>query len=218
MTETGDGGDQSSKARADESGTCIHLVRHGETAWSLTEQHTGRTDIPLTAHGEEQARSLAPALSAITFDHVLSSPARRARDTCDLAGFAERRIIVPDLAEWDYGDYEGKRSGEIRAIRPGWNVYQDGCPGGESPREIAARADRAIASILRLSGTVLVFSHGQFSCCLAARWIGLPVAQAQHFQMDPASLSMLAFNPDHPGLAVIAGWNARPPIGTSVRQ
>jgi broad specificity phosphatase PhoE len=185
----------------------VYLVRHGETPWSLTGQHTGRTDVALTAHGEDQARALAPALGAIDFDRVLTSPALRARQTCELAGFADEAVVVADLAEWDYGDYEGKSSSEIRKQRPGWNVYRDGCPGGESVLDVTVRADRVIASFRALSGTILVFSHGQFGCSLAARWIDLAVLQAQHLQMDPASVGVLAFNPAHPAVAVIAYWN-----------
>jgi broad specificity phosphatase PhoE len=188
----------------------VYLVRHGATAWSLSKRHTGKTDIDLTSLGEEQALALAPVLDVIHFDHVLTSPARRARRTCELAGFAEQALIVADLAEWDYGDYEGKLSSDIRQHRPDWNVYQDGCPGGESVRDVADRADRVIASLRALSGHVLVFSHGQFGCSLAARWIGLAITEAQHFQMDPASIGVLSFDPDHPRLAVIAHWNGTP--------
>ncbi len=185
----------------------IYLVRHGETAWSLTGQHTGKTDIALTQHGEAQALALAQVLGAIEFGHVLTSPAVRARRTCELAGFTAQAVMSADLAEWDYGDYEGKRSSDIRKLRPDWNVFQDGCPGGDSVRDVTGRADRVIASLRALSGAVLMFSHGQFGCSLAARWIGLPVAVAQHLQMDPASIGVLAYNPTHPEMAVIAQWN-----------
>lgn len=185
----------------------IYLVRHGETAWSLTGQHTGNTDIPLTEHGEEQALALASVLGVFEFDHVLTSPALRARRTCELSGFGELAAECANLAEWDYGDYEGKRSSDIRKDRPDWNVFQDGCPGGESVRDVTLRADCVIASLRALSGSVLVFSHGQFGCSLAARWIGLPVVAAQHLQLDPASVSVLALNPSHPGLPVLAHWN-----------
>lgn len=188
----------------------VYLVRHGETPWSLTGQHTGRTDIALTQHGEEQALALAPVLKAIAFNHVLTSPALRARQTCELAGFAGQAVVDADFAEWDYGDYEGKRSSDIRKDRPGWNVFQDGSAGGESVRDVTVRADRAMALLLSLSGTVLLFSHGQFGCSLAARWTGLPVVEAQHLQMDPASISVLGFNPTHLELAVIAHWNWTP--------
>jgi probable phosphoglycerate mutase len=188
----------------------IYLVRHGETSWVLSGQHTGKTDIALTAHGEEQALALAPALSSIRFDHVLISPTLRARRTCELAGFAKLAVTDVDLAEWDYGDYEGKLSSDIRKDMPGWNVYQDGCPGGESVRDVTARADRVVASSRALSGNVLLFSHGQFGCCLATRWIGIAIAEARHLQMDVASISVLAFNSAHVDLAVIALWNSTP--------
>jgi broad specificity phosphatase PhoE len=200
------------RQRGDGGPLSVYLVRHGETSWSLTGQHTGMTDISLTEHGEKQALALVPALSAIAFDHVLTSPALRARQTCELAGFAGQAAVDADLAEWDYGDYEGKRSSDIWKDRPGWNVFQDGSPGGESVRNVTVRADRAIASLRSLTGTVLLFSHGQFGRSLAARWIGLPVVEAQHLQMDTASISVLGSSPTHLELAVIAQWNCTPAI------
>jgi len=188
----------------------LYLVRHGETEWSLNGQHTGRTDIALTAHGEAEARTLDPALRAIRFDRVFTSPARRARRTCELAGLGAAAEIDPDLQEWDYGAYEGKRSAEIRSLNPGWGVYRDGAPGGESVADVAARADRVIERYLALGGTIAVFSHGHFGCSLGARWIGLPVGMAQHFFLGTASLSILGFNPRHPGVPIIAQWNASP--------
>ena len=185
----------------------LYLVRHGETEWSLSGRHTGRTDLALTAHGESQARALRAALQAVQFARVFTSPAQRARSTCALAGLAAAAETEPDLAEWDYGDDEGLRSADIRKQRPGWNVYRDGCPGGESPGQVAARADRLLGRLRGLGGNVALFSHGQFGCSLAARWIGLPVAAGQHLQFDPASFGVLAFNPSHPGLPVIAHWN-----------
>ncbi len=188
----------------------IHFVRHGETDWSLSGRHTGRTDIALTAHGEDEALALAPELGAVRFAHVFTSSASRARRTCALAGLAAMAEILPDLAEWDYGDYEGRLSADIVEDSPDWSVYRDGCPGGESPSDVSGRADRVIARLRTLNGDVALFSHGQFGCCLAARWIGLPVLEAQHFQLDPASVSILGWNPKRPGLAVIARWNAQP--------
>ncbi len=186
----------------------LHLIRHGETAWSLSGQHTGRTDLALTAQGEGQARSLKPLLDAIRFDAVFTSPALRARRTCELAGpTLPAAMVEPDLAEWDYGQYEGKTSRDIRKDRPGWNCYRDGCPGGESPGDVSHRADRLIARLCRLRGNVALFSHGEFGCSLAARWIGLPVGQGEHLQLGTASLSILGFNPAHAGLPVIARWN-----------
>ncbi len=186
----------------------LHLIRHGETAWSLSGQHTGRTDVGLTTHGEAQARSLGTLLDAIRFASVFTSPASRARRTCELAGPGlPAAAIDPDLAEWDYGQYEGKVSSDIWKDRPGWNCYRDGCPGGESPGDVSNRADRLIARLCRLRGNVALFSHGEFGCSLAARWIGLPVEQGEHLQLGTASLSILGFNPAHAGLHVIAQWN-----------
>ena len=188
----------------------VYLVRHGETEWSLTGQHTGRTDIALTAHGEDEARALAPTLRALRFDHVLTSPAQRAQRTCALSGLASAAVIEPDLAEWDYGEYEGKRSAEIHHDSPGWSVFHDGCPGGERPGDIVNRADRLIARLRALSGNVAVFSHGHFGCCLAVRWIGLALVEGEHLQLGTASLSVLGFNPSHLDVPVIAQWNFRP--------
>jgi probable phosphoglycerate mutase len=191
----------------------LYLIRHGETAWSLTGQHTGHTDLPLTAHGEEEARKLTPWLKTVQFSHVLTSPLRRAQRTCALAGLESAAEIEPDLAEWDYGDYEGKLSIDIRKERPGWNIFRHGCPGGEMPDQISVRADRLIARLHALDGNVALFSHGEFGCALAARWIGLPVVEGQHFQLGTGSLGILSFNPSHPGIPVIALWNASPNSG-----
>ena len=190
----------------------LYFIRHGQTEWSVSGQHTGRTEIPLTAQGEDQARELAPWLRQIHFARVLTSPRQRARRTCALAGLWARAEIEQDLQEWDYGDYEGKLSLDIRKQRPGWDVFQDGCPGGEMPEEVAARADRLIAHLCMMEGKVALFSHGEFGLALAARWIGLPVIEGQHFLLDTASLSILSFNPAHPARRVIALWNASPAI------
>lgn len=184
-----------------------YLIRHGETAWSLTGQHTGRTDLKLTTHGASQARELAPRLLKIKFTAILVSPSLRARQTCDLAGFGSASEIEPDLAEWDYGDYEGQRSADIRGERPHWNIWRDGCPRGETPSGVSARADRLIARLCALGGNVALFSHGQFGAGLAARWIGLPLFMGQHFALHPASLSILGHEPAHPDLRVIKLWN-----------
>ena len=188
----------------------LYLIRHGETEWSLSGQHTGRTDIPLTARGEDEARALGPCLRVIQFARVLTSPQQRARRTCELTGLEREIEIEPDLAEWDYGDYEGRRSVDIRKERPNWNVFRDGCPHGETPEQVSGRADRLIAHLRVLDGNVALFSHGQFGCSLAARWIGLPVTEAQHFSFGTASLSVLAYNPSHPEVRVIARWNTAP--------
>ena len=186
----------------------LYLIRHGETEWSLTGQHTGLTDIPLTAHGEKVARELARSLKGISFSHVLTSPLQRASKTCDLAGLGAAATVEPDLAEWDYGDYEGKRSLDIRKQRADWNVFRDGCPGGESVTQICQRADRLIGRLRGLDGNTALFSHGQFGSVLAVRWVGLALVSAQHFPLATASLSLLGFADHHPEVPVIARWNA----------
>jgi probable phosphoglycerate mutase len=196
----------------------LYLIRHGETAWSLTGQHTGRTDIPLTAQGEKEARNLVPWLRDVQFARVLTSPRRRAQRTCALAGLGQDAEIESNLAEWDYGDYEGKRAVDIRREHPGWNVFHDGCPGGETPAEVSARADRLIKRLCSMEGNVGLFSHGQFGLALAARWIGLPILDGQHFLFGTASVSILSFSVAHPGVAVIGLWNASPAILDRIHQ
>jgi broad specificity phosphatase PhoE len=185
----------------------LYLIRHGETAWSLSRQHTGRTDIALTARGEEEARQLEPRLRDIAFAHVLTSPLQRARQTCALAGLGAAAAIAADLAEWDYGDYEGRRSVDIHKTRANWNIFRDGCPHGEMPAQISARADRFIAYLRTLQGNIALFSHGHFGGVLAVRWIGLPLAAAQHFPLATASVSVLADDPHHGDVPIIAQWN-----------
>jgi probable phosphoglycerate mutase len=185
----------------------LYLVRHGETEWSRSGQHTGRTDVTLTTSGEDQARALQPILRGIAFDRVLSSPAIRAQRTCALAGLGGSAQVEPDLAEWDYGEYEGRTSADIRRERPGWSVFRDGCPGGEAVAEVALRADRLIARLAAMSGNIALFSSGQFGCSLAARWIGSGVIEAQHLMLGTASISVLGTNPAHPELRVIIHWN-----------
>ena len=186
----------------------LYLIRHGETAWSITGQHTGFTDIVLTPHGEDEARVLGSRLRTVQFTRILTSPLLRARQTCELAGFGAAGEIDPDLVEWNYGDYEGKRTVDIHEERPGWNVWRDGCPHGETPVNVSDRADRLLARLRGLSGNVALFSHGQFGSALAARWIGLAVIEAQHLALGPASISMLAREAGHPKVPVIALWNA----------
>ncbi len=181
----------------------LYLIRHGETEWTISGQHTGRTDIPLTAHGEDEARELAPRIRDIPFAHVLTSPRERARRTCELLGLGDVAEIELDLVEWDYGDYEGQRSADIREGRPSWNLFRDGSPRGEAPAQISARADRLIARVRGLDGNVALFSHGHFGRVLAARWIGLSVEQAQHLLLSTASLSVLCYEHDrtcHPAI------------------
>jgi broad specificity phosphatase PhoE len=189
----------------------IYFIRHGETAWSLTGQHTGLADIALTPHGEAMASKLATSLQGVEFSKVLTSPRLRARRTCELAGLGglgSEAEIEPLLAEWDYGEYEGLRSAEIRQLHPGWDIWTSPCPGGETADHIGDRADQLIARLIEFSGNVILFSHGHFGRVLAARWIGLPVSQGQHFALDPASISILGFEASHPQRRVISRWNA----------
>ena len=186
----------------------LYLMRHGETAWSLSGQHTGRTDIPLTEQGEQDARKLAERLRAVRFSRVFTSPLQRARRTCELAGLGDVAEIEPDLAEWDYGDYEGQRPVDIRKARPDWNVFRDGCPGGESPAQVSGRADRVIARLRMLEGDIAIFSHGHFGRVLAARWIGLELRQAQHLLLSTASVSILGYEHNVAEVPAIVSWNA----------
>ena len=186
----------------------LYLIRHGETAWSLSGQHTGRTDIPLIEQGEQDARKLAKRLHAVSFSRVFTSPLRRARRTCELAGLDDSAEIEPDLAEWDYGDYEGQRLVEIRNGRSGWNLYRDGCPRGESPAQVSERADRLIARLRTMGGNIAVFTHGSFGRVLGVRWIGLPVMQAQHFLLGTASVSVLGYGHNLAEDPAIVLWNA----------
>lgn len=195
----------------------VYLFRHGETEWSASGRHTGRTDLSLTVAGDAEARALRSAIAGIRFDNVFTSPALRARRTCELAGLAADAEIDPDLAEWDYGEFEGKRSRTIRETRPEWMVYRDGCPGGESASDSSNRADRVIAKLRSLSGTIALFSHGQFGCSLAVRWIGLQIAEAQHLWFATASFGILGTDPNHPGVSVIAQWNVGAPHRRSLR-
>lgn len=172
----------------------VYLARHGETAWSLTGQHTGATDLPLTDHGELNARALKERLSGLSFAKVFSSPLRRAFRTCELAGFANVAEIEHDLVEWSYGEYEGRTGAEIRKERPDWQLFRDGCPGGELPEQAAARADRVISKIRAVNDDVLVFSSGHFIRVLATRWIGLDLTQnARCFMLTTASLSAVGY-------------------------
>ena len=188
----------------------IFLVRHGQTAWSLSGQHTGRTDIPLTAEGEAEARTLHERLRTHEFNRAFTSPLQRARQTAGLAALATPVAIEPDLVEWDHGEYEGLRSAEIRAIQPDWNLYQHGCPGGESSAQVSDRADRVIAMIRALEGDIAIFSHGHFGCVLAVRWIGLKIEQASHFLLDTASVSILGYGHQRATEPALMLWNARP--------
>jgi broad specificity phosphatase PhoE len=185
----------------------IYVARHGETAWSITGQHTGLTDLPLTERGEHNASRLKNRLKDLDFKQVYVSPLQRARRTCELAGFGAVAEIDPDLVEWDYGQYEGRRSAEIHAERPDWELFRDGCPGGESPAQVAVRADRVVSRLREVSGNALVFSSGHFIRVLASRWLGIaPTVNSRYFLLGTASLSALGYDQ---GLSrpVIQLWN-----------
>lgn len=188
----------------------LYLIRHGETEWSRSGRHTGRTDIALTEQGEQMARDLARPLAEVDFATVLTSPRRRAQDTCTLAGLAALATMEPDLAEWDYGDYEGLRSVEIAAERPGWDIWRDGCPGGETAAAVSARADHLVERLRGLSGNVALFTHGHFGRVLTTRWLGQPITLGQHLILDPATIGLLGIDARHGQTPVILRWNASP--------
>jgi probable phosphoglycerate mutase len=187
------------------------LIRHGETAWSLSGQHTGLTDVPLTEHGEQQARALGTVLHAMSFTQVLVSPLQRARRTCELAGLGSRARVVAQLHEWDYGAYEGLTRAQIRAQQPDWDVFRDGCPGGESPAQLLARVDGLLSELRALAGRIALFSHGHLLRALAVRWIELPLRAGLHFGLDAASLSLLSYEHDDPLEPAIELWNLQAP-------
>ena len=167
----------------------VYLVRHGETAWTLSRQHTGRTDLPLTEHGEQQARSSGERLRDLSFVKVFTSPSQRAMRTAELAGLGSRAEVDPDLAEWDYGQYEGRRTAEILAERPDWQLFRDGCPGGEAADQVGARADRVIRRVRAVKGDVAVFSSAHILRVVAARWLGLEPAGGRFLLLGTASIS-----------------------------
>src|SRR5215475_9941274 len=172
----------------------VYLARHGETAWTISGQHTGRTDLPLTERGERNARRLEERLRGLNFAKVLTSPLQRASRTCELAGFGPVAEIEQDLVEWNYGDYEGRRSADIHREHPNWELFRDGCPGGESPAEAAARADRVVNRVRAVPGDVLLFSSGHFIRVLATRWLGLEVTvNAKRFMLSTASVSAVGY-------------------------
>ena len=174
----------------------IYLARHGETVWSVSGQHTGRTDLPLTARGERHARRLKDRLDGLGFDKVYTSPLQRAARTCELAGFGAVADIDPDLVEWDYGEYEGRRTVEIRKDRPDWRLFRDGCPGGETPDQVGARANRVVGRIRAVRGNVLIFSSGHFLRVLSARWLGLDPAAGRYFLLGTAGICTLGYEHD----------------------
>lgn len=186
----------------------IYLARHGETEWSVTGQHTGLTDLPLTAQGEQNARQLGERLKDLRFAAVYTSPLQRARRTCELAGFGDRVQTDADMVEWNYGDYEGRRTADIRKERPDWNLFRNGCPGGETAAQVGARADRVIARLRSVSGDALLFGHRHFLCVLAVRWVGLSAERGGVLLLSEASVSILGYDHsvDEP---VIQQWNEK---------
>jgi broad specificity phosphatase PhoE len=184
----------------------IYLARHGETAWSVTGQHTGLTDLPLTERGERNAARLGERLAGSVFAKVLTSPLQRAARTCELAGFGDVAEVDRDLVEWNYGDYEGLRTAEIHAKRPDWELFRDGCPNGESPEQVGARADRVVRRVRAIKGNMLIFSSGHFLRVFAARWLGLEPAAGKFFMLDTASLGALSYEHDLCS-PVVRFWN-----------
>lgn len=187
---------------------CIYLMRHGETEWSLSGQHTGRADILLTENGETEARGIGEQVLGVTFRHVLVSPLQRAKQTCIYAGFGEKALIEPDLLEWHNGEYEGRTHKEIEKLSPGWNLFRDGCPAGESPQQISDRADHLISKLKAMDGNVALFSHGHFGRVLGARWIGLSVEFAERLLLDTASVSILSYQHGNFNQPAISLWNS----------
>lgn len=183
----------------------VYLLRHGETEWSLNGRHTGVTDVPLTENGRVAARLLRPILAEVTFLLVLTSPLQRARETCELAGLGQFATVEPDLIEWNYGEYEGLKTEQIRLTRPGWSVFRDGCPGGETPDQIGARADRVLNTIRATEGNVALFAHGHILRVLAARWINLSASCGENFLLDTGTLNVLGYYRESPAFKI---WNA----------
>jgi probable phosphoglycerate mutase len=186
---------------------CVYLVRHGETEWSASGKHTGRTDIPLTAEGERKARALRDRLKGLKFNRIFTSPLQRAARTCALAGFGDAAKADPDLLEWDYGDYEGRKTNEILSERPGWLLFRDGCPNGEQPADVGARADRFINRLRAAEDQSIAFSSGHILRVLAARWLGLAPSEGRLFMLGTASVSILGYEHDKDEPAV-ALWNS----------
>jgi broad specificity phosphatase PhoE len=182
----------------------VHLIRHGETDWSLSGQHTGISDISLTEKGRKVAQMWKPILSDEEFALVLTSPLKRARETCELAGLSDRAQVDPDLTEWNYGEYEGLTPQQIHAKRPDWNLFKDGAPGGETPEQVESRVDRVISKVRTAGGHAALFSHGHLLRSLAARWMGLHACDGQRFLLDTATLSVMSY---YRGVPAIKRWN-----------
>jgi probable phosphoglycerate mutase len=189
----------------------VFVIRHGETAWSLSGQHTGTTDIPLTDNGRRLATRLRPVLARESFARVLTSPLRRARETCELVGLAGTAAVDPDLVEWNYGKYEGLTPAQIHVTAPGWLIFRDGAPGGETPAEVGARVDRVIGRVRAVEGDVALFAHGHVLRVLVARWLDLPPAAGRLFLLDTGTVSILSY---YRGLPALKTWNA-PAFGES---
>jgi probable phosphoglycerate mutase len=183
----------------------VYAIRHGETEWSLNGRHTGTTDIPLTENGRRVAEMLRPAVALHRFALVLVSPLQRARETCALAGLGDKAVMEPDLVEWTYGDYEGLTPAQIHVTAPGWLIFRDGCPGGETPDDVGARVDRVIARARGVDGDVALFAHGHVLRVLVARWLGLPAGGGQHFLLDTGTMSVLGY---YRGIPALKTWNA----------
>jgi len=183
----------------------IFAIRHGETAWSLSGQHTGMTDIPLTDNGRRLAARIRPVLEREAFARVITSPLQRARETCELAGLGAGAVLDPDLVEWNYGEYEGLTSEQIHEKAPGWLIFRDGCPGGETPEDVGPRVDRVIARARATSGDVALFAHGHVLRVLVARWLGLAAGAGQHFLLDTGTLNVLGYYREIPAVKT---WNA----------
>ena len=192
----------------------VYLARHGETAWTISRQHTGVTDLPLTARGEAEVVRLGEWLEGLRLAAVLTSPLQRAVRTCEIAGFGSLAEVVPDLVEWNYGAYEGRTSADIHAERPDWQLFRDGCPGGESPDQVGARADRVIRRVRAIEGDVLLFSSGHFLRVFAARWLGLPPGAGRYLVLGTASLSAVGYEHDRSDPAIRL-WNEMPHEGHS---
>jgi probable phosphoglycerate mutase len=197
----------------EETGANAFVIRHGETEWSLNGRHTGTTDIPLTKNGRELATKLRSVLREQTFALVLVSPLNRARETCALAGLGEKAVVDPNLMEWNYGEYEGLTPAQIHRSHPGWMIFRDGCPGGETPAEIGSRVDRVIARVRNCAGNIALFAHGHVLRVMGARWIGLPAESGQSFLLDTGTISVLGH---YRGVPAIKVWNGMPQPATAM--
>jgi broad specificity phosphatase PhoE len=186
----------------------LFVLRHAETEWSVSGHYTGRADISLNSSGEQEARQLGKRIQGVSFQHVLVSPLQRAKQTCQLAGLSQKAETEPDIIEWDNGEYEGRTHHEIESERPGWNLFRDGCPNGESPEQISDRANRLIFKLKKLDGNIALFTHGHFGRVLGVRWIDLPVQFADRFLLQTASVSILGYQHNNAARPAISLWNS----------